>query len=79
MHLGDTAKASPAHQDDGQSLLSKPDFAEIEQVSSRALRPGNANEVMVRSYGITLRRRDLWTLDGHAWLNDQVCYNDFNV
>ena len=38
----------------------------------KALGPGTADEVMIKGYGITLRRQDMWTLNNCRWLNDQV-------
>ena len=37
-----------------------------------ALGPGTADEVIIKGYGITLRRQDMWTLNNCRWLNDQV-------
>ena len=38
----------------------------------KALGPGTADEEIIKSYGITLRRQDMWTLNNFQWLNDQV-------
>lgn len=44
----------------------------LEERISEILRPGNEDEKVVSGYGITLRRRDFWTLKDLEWLNDQV-------
>ena len=43
-----------------------------EETIGKALGPGNADEEIIKSYGITLRRQDIWTLNNFRWLNDQV-------
>ena len=44
----------------------------LEDRISQVLRRGDEDEKVVSGYGITLRRRDFWTLNNSEWLNDQV-------
>ena len=58
----------PAQLDNGQllmpSLLSDTGNDTVQEHAVRkVLGPGRADEVMVRGYGIVLRRQDMWTLD----------------
>ena len=66
----------PAQLDDGQLLMPKLSDADNDAVQEHAVRkalgPGREDEVMVRGYGIVLRRQDIWTLSNCGWLNDQV-------
>ena len=38
-----------------------------------ALRPGSQDEVLSNRFNIRITRRDLYTLTGLEWLNDEVC------
>lgn len=42
------------------------------QASSLMIESGKAEEIISKHHGIILRRQDLWTLNNHKWLNDQV-------
>ena len=39
---------------------------------NHALRGGSANEVLVTGFKLEISRRDLMTLSGLNWLNDEV-------
>ena len=66
----------PAQLDNGQllmpNLIDTDSDAVQEHAVRKALGPGRVDEVMVRVYGIVLRRQDMSTLNGCGWLNDQV-------
>ena len=75
VHLDDATEVPPGQQDQDFLISKSENNVLLEQTAKRALRPGKANEVVVRGYGIALRRQDMWTLNSCAWLNDQVSIN----
>ena len=44
------------------------------QVTSLFSECGEAEEIVCKHHGIVLQRQDLWTLNNHRWLNDQVSF-----
>ena len=42
---------------------------------TQALRGGSANQVLVEGFKLQICRRDIITLSGLNWLNDEVCGN----
>jgi len=48
---------------------------EQEMTVTQALRGGSANQVLVEGFKLQICRRDIVTLSGLNWLNDEVCGN----
>jgi len=42
------------------------------QARSLMIEGGKAEEIICKHHGIILRHQDIWTLNNHRWLNDQV-------
>jgi len=61
-----------------QSVVDQPAAASAQsilvQVSSLFSECGKAEEIISKHQGIVLRRQDLWTLNNHRWLDDQVSF-----
>ncbi|XP_061663356.1 sentrin-specific protease 1 isoform X2 [Syngnathoides biaculeatus] len=59
-----------------QTLDDKPEFPELteemEAQVDRVLRCGSPDEVFSEGFGLSLTRKDLQTLSGLSWLNDEV-------
>ncbi|XP_061630189.1 sentrin-specific protease 1 isoform X1 [Phyllopteryx taeniolatus] len=59
-----------------QSLDDKPEFPELteemEAQVDKVLRRGSPDEVCSEGFGLSLTRKDLQTLSGLSWLNDEV-------
>ena len=47
---------------------------EQEAIVNRALKGGPADQVLVEGFKLQICRRDINTLSGLNWLNDEVCY-----
>jgi len=46
---------------------------EQEMVVNQAVRGGSADQVLVEGFKLQICRRDIVTLSGLNWLNDEVC------
>ncbi|XP_013178767.1 PREDICTED: sentrin-specific protease 1-like isoform X1 [Papilio xuthus] len=59
-----------------EEVPATPDFPKLspeqEQLIKRALGPGPLDQVFVQKFRMSIRRRDLQTLSGLNWLNDEV-------
>ena len=57
-----------------QSIVSSPASTQSISIQVRSLlsESGEAEEIISKHHGIVLQRQDLWTLNNHRWLNDQV-------
>jgi len=42
-------------------------------IVNQALRGGSADQVLVEGFKMQICRRDIFTLSGLNWLNDEVC------
>ncbi|XP_014218653.1 sentrin-specific protease 1-like [Copidosoma floridanum] len=45
---------------------------EMVELINRALRTGHSNEILVQSFGLQITRKDIQTLAGLNWLNDEI-------